>query len=210
MATVPFFVKDVNFHAERMNIPQISQASLGSINQRAVPNQSTSSHGGSQTSTGKDSQITALATQSSPDGERSLTKSFSKDSESPATPDSRGTASTVNTAFCPYHRTKSHDLEDWQKFRELSFSERNDFLFKKGFCFNCASSNKHISKHCDKGHPQCKICGRNHVTALHDPSRPENNTSQVSSAFTQVCKDGPLVLSLDTNIAIFFEIFRSF
>ena len=112
MATVPFFVKDDNFHAERMNIPQISQASLGSINQRAVPNQSTSSHGRSQTSTGKDSQITALATQSSPDGERSLTKSFSKDSESPATPDSRGTASTVNTAFCPYHRTKSHDLED--------------------------------------------------------------------------------------------------
>ena len=36
------FVKEVNFHAERMNIPQISQASLGSINQRAAPNQSTS------------------------------------------------------------------------------------------------------------------------------------------------------------------------
>lgn len=185
------FVKEVNFHSERMNIPQISQASLGSINQRAAPNQSTSSRRGSQTSTGQGSQITALATQSSPDGERSPTKSILKDSKSTATPDSLGTASTVNTAFCPYHRTKSHDLEDCQKFRKLDFSERKDFLFKKGFCFNCASSNKHISKHCDKGRPQCKICARSHVTALHDPSRPENNSSQASSACTRVCKDGP-------------------
>ena len=182
---------EVNFHAERMNIPQISQASLGSINQRAASNQSTSSRRGSQTSTGQGSQITALATQSSPYGERSPTKSISKDSKSTATPDSLGTASTVNTAFCPYHRTKSHDLENCQKFRELYFSERKDFLFKKGFCFYCASSNKHISKHCDKGRPQCKICGRSHVTALHDPSRPENNSSQASSACTRVCKDGP-------------------
>ena len=167
------------------------ESALGSINQRAASNQSTSSHRGSQTSTGQGSQITALATQSSPDGERSPTKSISKDSKSTATPDSLGTASTVNTAFCPYHRTKSHDLENCQKFRELDFSERKDFLFKKGFCFNCASSNKHISKHCDKGRPQCKICGRSHVTAHHDPSRPENNSSQASSACTRVCKDGP-------------------
>ena len=56
------FVKEVNFYAERTNIPQISQASLGSINQRAAPNQSTSSRRGSQTSTGQGSQITVLAT----------------------------------------------------------------------------------------------------------------------------------------------------
>ena len=37
----------------------------------------------------------------------------------------------------------------------------------------------------------CKICRRSHVTALHDPSRPENISSQVSSASTRVCKDGP-------------------
>ena len=129
-----------------MNIPQISQASLGSINQRAAPSHSTSSRRGSQTSTGQGSQITALAIQSSPDGERRPTKSISKDSKSPATPDSLNTASTVNTAFCPYHRTKSHDLEDYQKFCELDFSERKDFRFKKGFCFNCGSFNKHISK----------------------------------------------------------------
>ena len=176
------FVKEINFHAEQMNIPQISQASLGSINQRAAPNQSTSSHRGSQTSTGQGSQITALATQSSPDRERSPTKSISKDSKSTATPDSTGTASTVDTAFCLYHRTKSHDLEDCQKFRELDFSERKDFLFKKGFCFNCASSNKHISKHCVKGRPQCKICGRSHVTALHEPSRPETTPAKPYSS----------------------------
>ena len=146
---------------------------------------------GTQTSTGQGSQITALATQSSPDGERSPTKSISKDSKSTATPDSLGTASTVNTAFCPYHRTKSHDLENCQKFRELDFSERKDFLFKKGFCFNCASSNKHISNIVIKVALNAQICGRSHVTALHDPSRPENNSSQASSACTRVCKDGP-------------------
>ena len=75
-----------------MNIPQISEASLGSINQTAAPSHSTSSRRGSQTSTGQGSQITALATQSLPDGERRPTKSISKDSKSPATPDSLNTA----------------------------------------------------------------------------------------------------------------------
>ena len=60
------FVKEVNFDAERMNIPQISQESLGSVNQRAASNQSTSSHRGSHTSTGQGSQITAVR---SPSGE---------------------------------------------------------------------------------------------------------------------------------------------
>ena len=106
-----------------MNIPQISQASLGNINQRAAPSHSISSRRGSQTSTGQGSQITALATQSSLDGERRPTKSISKDCKSPATPDSLGTALPVKTAFCPYHRTKSRDLEDYQKFNELDFSE---------------------------------------------------------------------------------------
>ena len=54
-----------------------------------------------------------------------------KDSRSPAATNSLGTASTVNTAFCSYHRTKSHHLEDCQKFRELDFSERKDFRLKK-------------------------------------------------------------------------------
>ena len=106
------------------------ESALGSINQRAASNQSTTSRRGSQTSTGQGSQITALATQSSPDGERSPTKSISKDSKSTATPDSLGTASTVNTAFCPYHRTKSHDLENCQKFRSISVSEKTCCLKK--------------------------------------------------------------------------------
>ena len=182
------FVKEVNFHAERMNIPQILQASPGSVNQRAAPNQSTSSRRGSQNSTGQSSPVTALASQSSPEGERSPRKNISKDSEPPV---ALGIAATPRPTFCPYHRTKSHDLEECQKFRELDFDERKDFLFKRGFCFNCAISNKHISKQCDKGRPQCKICGKEHVTVLHDPSRPANNASQTSSACTQVCKQGP-------------------
>ena len=60
------FVKEVNFDAERMNIPQNSQESLGSVNQRAASNQSTSSHRGLHTSTGQGSQITAVR---SPSGE---------------------------------------------------------------------------------------------------------------------------------------------
>ena len=51
--------------------------------------------------------------------------------KSPTAPDSLGTASTFNTAFCPYHRKKSHDLEDCQKFRELDFSGRKDVRSKK-------------------------------------------------------------------------------
>ena len=35
------------------------------------------------------------------------------------------------------------------------------------------------------------MCGKEHVTVLHDPSRPANNASQTSSACTQVSKEGP-------------------
>ena len=82
-------------------------------------------------------------------------------------------------------------LKNARNFASLISMSENTSCLKKGVCFNCAISNKHISKHCDKGALQCKICGKKHVTVLHDPSRPANNASQTSSACIQVCNEGP-------------------
>ena len=62
------FVKEVTFHAERMNIPQISQTTPVSGNRRNV-----ASPPGSQSSKSRDQAlpVTALATHINPDSEQS-------------------------------------------------------------------------------------------------------------------------------------------
>lgn len=68
------FVKEVTFHAERMNIPQISQTTPVSGNRRNVTSPPvTPSCGGSQSSKSRDQAlpVTGLATHLNPDSEQS-------------------------------------------------------------------------------------------------------------------------------------------
>ena len=86
--------------------------------------------------------------------------------------------------YCPYHKTKTHSLNQCKKFSELPFEERKHFLFKNRLCFNCAKSDKHIAKKCDQTPPKCCICEKKHLTVFHDPTRNES-----SSACTRICDD---------------------
>ena len=189
------FVKEVTFHAERMNIPQISQTTPVSGNRRNVTSLSvTPSRGGLQSSKGRDqsSPVTALTTHMNPDSEQSSEGNKPVENSTPlASSQSQMTPATPKSAFCPFHRTKSHNLDGCQKFRELDFAKRRDFLFRHKLCFNCAKSTEHTSRNCSQRPSNCEICGNKHSTLLHDPSRPENQTTPTSSACTQVCNRGP-------------------
>ena len=129
------FVKEVTFHAERMNIPQISQTTPVSGNRRNVTSLSvTPSRGGLQSSKGRDqsSPVTALATHMNPDSEQSSEGNKPVENSTPlASSQSQMTPATPKSAFCPFHRTKSHNLDGCQKFRELDFAKRRDFLFSQ-------------------------------------------------------------------------------
>lgn len=83
---------------------------------------------------------------------------------------------------------KSHAMNDCEQFQRLSYEERKNFLMKNRICLKCVSSNKHVSKDCNRDKLECKICQQKHATILHDPTRHEKkDTSQVKSACSQVC-----------------------
>lgn len=185
------FVKEVTFHAEQINIPQISQTTPVSGKQRNVTSPPvTPSRGGSQSSKSPDQSlpVTALATHTNPDSEQSSDGNKPTGNSAPLpSSQSQVTPATPKPAFCPFHRTKSHNLDKCQKFRELDFAKRRAFLFRHKLCFNCAKSTEQTSKNCSQGASNCEICGNKHSTLLHDPSRQENQTTPTSSACTQVC-----------------------
>lgn len=85
---------------------------------------------------------------------------------------------------------KSHALSVCTKIKELTNTERIDFLKSKGLCFGCLTFG-HLSKNCKK-RLKCQICSRLHPDILHvkkeDDSASEtveNNTENdiVSSSY---------------------------
>ena len=86
---------------------------------------------------------------------------------------------------CLFHKTKTHTLNECQKFRELSLDDRREFFKKNKLCFKCKASDKHFAENCDQNPPQCDICQKKHLTATHEtkPSDSENT----STACMQVC-----------------------
>ena len=189
------FVKEVTFHAEQMNIPQISQMTPVSGSRRNVTSPPvTPSRGGLQSfkGHGQSLPVTALATHTNPVCEQSSEGNKPIENSTPlASSQSQVTPATPKPAFCPFHRTKSHNLDKCQKFRELDFAKRRDFLLRHKLCFNCAKSTEHTSRNCSQGSSNCEICGNKYSMLLHDPLRPENQTTPTSSACTQVCNRGP-------------------
>lgn len=98
-------------------------------------------------------------------------------------------------------------MNDCEKFRELGYEERKDFLLKNRICLKCVSSNEHVSKDCKRGKLECKICKQMHATILHDPTRQKKkDTSQTYSACSQVCGQGQLARSCARVVLI--EVFH--
>ena len=79
--------------------------------------------------------------------------------------------------FCIYHNSTAHSLNFCKAFRNLSVSERKDFLKNKGFCFKCCKDN-HLSSNCKEA-LYCKLCrDTTHVAALHYNEPRARNSAQ--------------------------------
>ena len=137
------FVKEVTFHSERMNIPHITKMPVNNSNHKSTTNTLTTlPRKGTQGSSRQGQATTTLTTQALPNARHGLGTDESKRVFKPlASPDDQRTVSTPKQVFCPYHKTTTHNLDECQKFRDLDFEERKEFLFKNRFCFNCANSN---------------------------------------------------------------------
>ena len=167
-------VKEVTFHAERMNIPQISRSATG--------NTSSTPHAPSRRrQTGSAITLLSKAAEHSKPNTLLHKGDKAKDTPLPASPENPAAQKQ-----CQYHNTKSHTLNECKKFRELSSDERKDFFRKNKLCFKCGARGTHLAWNCSENSPSCGICQRRHLTALHC------DMQDASSACTQVCGgEGP-------------------
>ena len=88
--------------------------------------------------------------------------------------------SSTADKLCLFHQTKTHTLSECNKFRELTFDERKDFFKKKKLCFKCMSV-KHSAENCDQAPPECSICQKRHLAAVHIPQTYSSNQSHLYS-----------------------------
>jgi len=61
--------------------------------------------------------------------------------------------SSVVQKLCLFHKTKTHTLNECQKFRELSLDDRREFFKKNKLCFKCMAFDKHFAENCDQNPP---------------------------------------------------------
>ena len=178
------FVAEVTFHADRMNIPQIYQ------NSPKVPGPTPSGRPTPNDPSFRKKPLSSTTMASKTGGE-----------SKPSQPDSKQESSEPKLSIlefssanklCLFHQTRTHTLNECNKFRELTFDERKDFFKKKKLCFRCMSV-KHSAENCDQAPPDCSVCHKRHLTALHikPASRHQDkvNTAETSTstACTQVC-----------------------
>ena len=178
------FVAEVTFHADHMNIPQIYQNLL------KVPGPTSSGRPIPNDPSFRKKPLSSTTMASKTGGESKPSQPDSKQ-ESPELKLSIPEFSSANQ-LCPFHQTRTHTLNECNKFRELTFDERKDFFKKKKLCFRCMSV-KHSAENCDQAPPDCSVCHKRHLTALHikPASRHQDkvNTAETSTstACTQVC-----------------------
>lgn len=155
------FVEEVTFHSERMNIPQIN------CNLSATPK--------------------ATTTYNAISHQRKTVTTFATKAQKPDSPTTQE-KQPINQSFCKYHNVKTHSLTDCHKFLELDYQKRRDFVFKNKLCFNCAITDAHMSKDCNKPEPACNVCQGKHLTILHKPQdNSDNSTPPSSNACTKIC-----------------------
>ena len=182
------FVAEVTFHADRMNIPQIYQ------NSPKVSAQSTRSKLPPPDPPLRRKMPFSITMASKTCGESEPSH------PAPIRPEHKSSVSSPPTAnkFCLFHRTKTHMLNECNELNECFENFLSPigktFLRKNKLCFKCMSTGKHSAEHCDQAPPDCNICHKRHLTALHIAPMLESKAelsifepNQTSTACTQVC-----------------------
>ena len=112
----------------------------------------------------------------------------------PETKKEKSEDSSKDKDLCLFHNTKSHTLNECNRFQDLALDDRRDLFKKNKLCFMYVSYNKHNTDKCDQTPPVCDICRKRHLTALHVEATPgskdkPNRTTKTKSttiACTQV------------------------
>lgn len=87
---------------------------------------------------------------------------------------------------CLFCNFTNHSLYNCLKFKQLSFSDKRQFVTNNKLCVNCLGT-KHFSDQCNSEYT-CMICSRKHHTLLHKdktPSYPHRNTNSNSQNNSQ-------------------------
>ena len=151
------FAATVKYHAERMNIPQI----LSSTNLKE-PTKPTPRF------RNRDSPIVNLMSKSNED-----------------TDEKQKPEDNTNLTYCFYHKKATHATKDCEQLQKLSFNERKEFVMRNRLCFHCLNSDQHIARSCKEDKSICKICLREHATALHNSL--EHSNQLANEQTTNAC-----------------------
>ena len=134
------FAATVKYHAERMNIPKI----LSSTNLKEPTKPTTHFHN-------RDSPMVNLMSKSNED-----------------TDERQKPEDNTNLTHCFYRKKTTHATKDCEQLQKLSFNARKGFVMRNRLCFNCLNLDQHIARSCKEDKSFCKICLREHATALHN------------------------------------------
>lgn len=77
--------------------------------------------------------------------------------------------------YCHFCQNNNHPISECGEFAKKSYEERMKFVSSNRLCFRCAK-HRGLAKDC-KGKMVCEICGKNHVTVLHNPQHITGNAS---------------------------------
>ena len=188
-------VREVTFHADRMNIPQIvchsstNNSNTLSLNTPTTPTKSFRRRQPGMTT----SMATKINTSS-----QSTTSKPKLTAQEEKTPDEK--ASVNMKSFCLYHKKTSHTINSCKKFREIPLSKKKRLLLKNKPCYKCATPEAHLGANCKETPPECSECHKQHLTALHDESKHVFN--QASTSCTQVCGEEEYDRSCARNVLV--------
>ena len=90
-----------------------------------------------------------------------------------------GLATSAQVQVCTYCK-RTHKLEDCEQLRQKELAVRKNFIQENGLCYGCLETG-HLAKGC-KQRRTCRICGRRHVTLLHQAENVKGYTQQKQSS----------------------------
>ena len=77
-------------------------------------------------------------------------------------------------------------MSDCEQFKKLSYDKRKDFLVKNRICFKCVSSDKHVSKDCERDKLNVKYASRS--TPLYCMTQPDTLRKSQNKPIVPVLK----------------------
>lgn len=100
-----------------------------------------------------------------------------------------------NLNSCIFCNTLGHKIYSCSKFSNISFNDKEKFVFSKKLCINCLG-NKHFVQNCNSTH-KCAVCKQKHHTLMHN----NNKQSKFHYNYAQNESVSPNLRQLSQSVA---------